>query len=208
MIRYAFDRFLQPSCVLLLALVMTFAFSGLTSAPAVMADDASASTSAPTAELASAAELSPSQQAFELLKGLSGTWIGKGAYSAGGDAFPAKHEYRVTAAGHTVMEVQNVGTDHEMVSMFYLEDGHLVLNHYCAGGNQPKMALDESLFAAEGTLNFDFLGGTNLDPKTDGHIHGGRFHLADDGTLKATWLSWSEGQPVGELVFTVQREEG
>lgn len=53
------------------------------------------------------------QQVFETLKGLEGRWEGN-VMTTDGPA--AAVEYRVTAAGNTVMEVMFPGSEHEMVS--------------------------------------------------------------------------------------------
>ena len=47
--------------------------------------------------------------------------------------------YRVTAAGSAVMEVLFPGTDHEMVTVYHQDGDDLILTHYCAAGNQPRM---------------------------------------------------------------------
>ncbi len=49
-----------------------------------------------------------------------------------------------------------------MINMYHLDGDDLVLTHYCAGGNQPHMKLDRAS-ATSGKLQFDFIGGTNLD---------------------------------------------
>jgi len=129
--------------------------------------------------------------AFEALKKLEGTWEGEGGM--GDQRFPGTHEIRVSAAGTVVMETMNPGTDHEMINMYHMDGGDLVLTHYCAGGNQPTMKLNaENSSATE--LHFDFTGGTNLDPSKDQHIHAAVLTLGEDGTFGETWFAWSDGK--------------
>src|SRR5579883_3440161 len=76
---------------------------------------------------------------FESLKKLAGDWvqIGKDGKPAG----PVVSSIRVTSAGTAVEETLFPGTAHEMVTMYHLDGGELVLTHYCALGNQPHMRL-------------------------------------------------------------------
>ncbi|HMB55019.1 MAG TPA: hypothetical protein VKU40_17005, partial [Thermoanaerobaculia bacterium] len=70
------------------------------------------------------------EAAFEMMKGLAGDWQGTAAGEAG-----AEVDYRVTGNGSVVMQTQFPGTEHEMISMYHLVDGELVLTHYCSSGN-------------------------------------------------------------------------
>jgi len=80
------------------------------------------------------------------------------------------------------MEILYAGTDHEMVTMYYLDGDDLVATHYCAQGNQPRMKLDTKASTAS-RLVFDLAGGTNLDPAKDTHMHAQRFTLAGTNRL-------------------------
>ena len=68
------------------------------------------------------------------------------------------------------------GTPNEMISMYHLADGQLVMTHYCAMGNQPRMKLDAQASTPD-KLVFAFDGGTNFDPAKDGHVHSGSLTL-------------------------------
>lgn len=137
--------------------------------------------------------------AFAKLKALEGTWTG----TAGGEP-GAEIKYRVTGGGSVVMETLFEGTEHEMISMYHLDGDRLVMTHYCAAGNQPHLQLDPTA-GTEGEMTFVFAGGTNLDPAVDGHIHGARARLAEDGSLHWVWSHYSGGEPDHEMVFKLQR---
>jgi hypothetical protein len=47
---------------------------------------------------------------------------------------------------------------------------------------------------AEGEILFDFAGGSNLDPATSTHIHGGRIAIQGRDRFDADWHVWSKGQ--------------
>ncbi len=139
--------------------------------------------------------------AFARLKDLAGEWKGNVGQPDG----PATRViYRVTANGHTVMETLFPGTDHEMISMYHLDGGELVLTHYCAAGNQPRMRLSRAQSTAA-ELVFEFTGGTNLDPAKDGHIHSGRIRLPAPDRVEAEWVFYAGGQPAGTNRFLLAR---
>lgn len=127
---------------------------------------------------------------FETLKGLAGVWEGEG--TVGDQKMPASSVFEVTSNGHVVLERMFRGTNHEMLNAYHLVNGELIATHYCAVGNQPQFKLDVEK-SKPGDLVFAFDGGTNFDPKTDGHIHGLRLILKDDGRLEAEWDSWQAG---------------
>lgn len=139
--------------------------------------------------------------AFEQLKSLAGEWQGQAG--PGDHAFPASVTYKIGSNGTVVMETLMPGTPHEMISMYHLEGSELVMTHYCAMGNQPKMKLDTAA-STKNELKFVFAGGTNLDPAKDGHIHSGTLKL--DGTsLSADWAMWGGGKEAGHHVFNLKR---
>ncbi len=147
---------------------------------------------------------------FEQLKSLEGTWRGepeaKGeeAEAEAETAGHAVHEFRVSAAGTVVMETMGPGTDHEMINMYHVDGDDLVLTHYCAGGNQPKMRLDREHSTAE-KMVFDFAGGTNFDPAVDPHIHAAEIAIVGHDRIDSVWTSYSGGEPVGGMTFHLSR---
>ena len=149
---------------------------------------------------------------FEQIKGLEGTWsgtpMGEGAAEDHEGQPPPEvtHVFQVSAAGTVVMETMMPGTDHEMINMYHLDGDNLVMTHYCAGGNQPQMRLNLENSTAD-TLNFDFVGGTNLDPAHDSHIHSGQLVFKGDGKIDSVWMGYNEGKPAGKMTFHLARSK-
>lgn len=141
--------------------------------------------------------------AFERLKSLAGTWEGQAGHGQPGEA--ATVTYRVASGGSVVEETLFPGTPHEMISMYHLADGGLLMTHYCAMANQPRMKLDTKTSTAE-RLVFAFDGGTNFDPATDGHIHSGVLEWKGD-TVHADWALWKDGREAGHNVFELRRKK-
>jgi hypothetical protein len=147
---------------------------------------------------------------FEQLKTLEGTWTGapeaKGVEDVDESEMSgeAVHEFEVSAGGTVVMETMGPGTDHEMINMYHVDGDDLVLTHYCAGGNQPKMRLNREASTAD-NLVFDFDGGTNLDPETDHYIRSARIQMLDNGSIDSLWYGYADGKPAGEMAFHLSR---
>src|SRR5689334_11531769 len=79
---------------------------------------------------------------FERIKQLAGRWNGT---AHGDNNMPGMSvEYKVTGGGSAVEERLFPGTPHEMVSMYYDENGKLTMTHYCMIGNRPKMTLESA----------------------------------------------------------------
>jgi hypothetical protein len=127
--------------------------------------------------------------AFERLKTLVGAWQGHHTTPEGP---PMEVEYRLTGNGTALVERLFAGSPHEMTSVYYLEGNELVLTHYCAMGNQPRMKLVAG--GRDGDLKFDFVGGTNLDVATSTHIHAGRIAIPAADRFDADWHVWSQGK--------------
>jgi hypothetical protein len=140
--------------------------------------------------------------ALERLKTLAGVWRGH-VISADGPA--AELRYGVTAGGNTVEEKLFPGTEHEMVTMYHLEGGDLVLTHYCAMGNQPRMKLVKASGTDPLQLQFDFTGGANVDPAKDMHMHAGTITLRGADRLEAEWAVYDKGKQTGANRFFMDR---
>jgi hypothetical protein len=136
--------------------------------------------------------------AYEALKGLAGTWEGTAMKE---DGPPAKVVYTVSANGNVVTETLFPGTEHEMLTLYYLEGNDLRATHYCAMGNRPQFKLDPAA-SKPGELVFAFAGG--LDPAKDGHVHAGTIRLQGD-RLDNDWAVWSGGKQVGDNKFLLKR---
>jgi hypothetical protein len=142
------------------------------------------------------------QDAFARLKSLAGTWEGQVTEEKTGP--PVSVVYRSASNGSVVMEDLFPGTDHEMISMYFMDRGELVMTHYCAMANQPHLRLDRKASTAD-ALVFAFDGGTNLDPATDGHIHSGVIRL-QGGALQADWAVWKGGKEVAQNRFFLTKK--
>ena len=140
---------------------------------------------------------------LEKMKSLSGTWTGTGMMH--GEEKPVTYEYKTTAGGSAVVETAFPGTPMEMVSIYYEQDGNLVMKHFCMLKNQPEMKVKNS---TDNTIEFDFAGGTNMDASKDMHMGSAVFVFVDDNTIKQTWTPYQEGKAMEEpTTITLTRAE-
>lgn len=140
---------------------------------------------------------------LDRFKALAGTW--EGTVTHGDEPQHATVTYAVTAGGSAVAETLFPGTEHEMLTVFYLDDGKLTLTHYCMLGNQPRMQAAPA--SGDDTVAFNFAGGTNIaDPKQDMHMHEASYTFTDADHLRTTWTMYQQGEPAHQAVIELQRK--
>jgi hypothetical protein len=127
------------------------------------------------------------KEAFAKMKTLAGKWDG---HIVSPDGPPAAVEYKVTAAGSTIIETLFAGTDYEMVTMYTYDGTDLVAKHYCHMGNQPTMRLNAAA-STNDRLVFDFVKVEGA--KNDDHVDHGWIRFVDGGRVDAEWVSAQTG---------------
>src|SRR5436305_1855630 len=128
---------------------------------------------------------------LERMKKLAGTWV-----EADKDGKPTDKVVsivKVTAAGSAVHETLFPGQPMEMVSIYTVDGADLVMTHYCALGNQPRMKADPK--SPPNQIHFQFAGGSNLDPAKDMHMHEGTLTFIDDDHIEFAGVAWVGGKP-------------
>lgn len=133
----------------------------------------------------------PTNPMFEKLKKIAGTWV-----EADADGKPTEKVasiVRLTAGGSAIHETQFPGQPMEMVSVYFIDKGNLMMSHYCALGNQPRMKADPSSPANQ--IRWVFDGGTNFDPAKDAHMHSAVLTFVDDDHIQIEGEGWEGGKP-------------
>jgi hypothetical protein len=128
---------------------------------------------------------------LERLKKLAGTWVA--ADSDGKPTDQIVSVIKVTAAGSAVHETLFPGQPHEMVSVYHRDGDDLVMTHFCALGNQPRMKADPKSPANQ--IHFKFAGGSNIDPAKDMHMHEGTITFIDEDHIEFSGVCWEGGKP-------------
>jgi hypothetical protein len=139
---------------------------------------------------AAVASAQTSTQSFDLIKSLTGNWEGK---TQSGD--PTQVTFRSTAGGSAVLaEIggQMKGHAEDMITMFHMDGSRLMMTHYCAAGNQPRM---QGTVAPDGkSITFSFLDATNLASKDDGHMQRVIFTFVDSTHHTEEWHFVAHGK--------------
>lgn len=140
----------------------------------------------------------PAQKSFDAVKSLAGSWQGKGA-----DGSPVQVSYRLTGGGSAMLS--EIGGHHgDMISMFHMDGDRLLMTHYCAAGNQPRMA---GTVSPDGkSISFNFVDGTNLSAPA-GHMEQVVLTLVDANHHIEEWTFVKEGKELHER-FDLQRTSG
>jgi len=103
--------------------------------------------------------------AWEKLKSLVGEW--DGTVSHGAETMPVTISYTLVSSGTSLMERLTTPDGADMVTMYHPDGSRIMMTHYCAGGNQPRMRAQ----VPKGDVNriaFSFVDATNLpDPKAE-----------------------------------------
>ena len=137
---------------------------------------------------------------FKQLKTLAGTW--EGSSKENGKEEKVSVEYSVTSNGSVVMEKLFTSTPNEMVSIYTDKNGKPSMVHYCAIGNHPQMDLVSS---TEGNMLFDFSPQSDIDAKTEQHMHSLKIAFVDADHFTQSWTCFEKGAPHMTSTFTFSR---
>ena len=141
---------------------------------------------------------SDAQKSFDQLKSLAGSWEGKNSQGQ-----PVQVSYRMTAGGSALMSEIN-GHGEDMISMIHLDGANrLLLTHYCAVGNQPRMLASASPDGK--TITFNFVDATNLDTPQSGHMDHLVIAMLDPKHHTEEWNFIDHGKQTKE-VFDLTRK--
>ncbi|WP_437193466.1 hypothetical protein [Planctomicrobium sp. SH527] len=142
----------------------------------------------------------PTNAGFEKLKSLVGTWVS--VDEKGKPTDQVVSVIRLTAGGSAIQETLFPGEPHEMISIYTPEGPDVVMTHYCMLGNQPQMKASSK--SSDNKLKFEFIGGTNLNPKKDKHMHSAVLTIVDENHFEVDGVAWENGAPAKELCGKMQ----
>jgi hypothetical protein len=140
---------------------------------------------------------SAAQKSFEELKSLDGSWEGKAS-----NGEPVQVSYKVTSNGSALMS--EIKGKEDMISMFNLDGERLLMTHYCAVGNQPRMVASASPDGK--TITFAFLDVTNLATPDAGHMNRLIISMPDSNHHTEEWVYNDHGKEMKE-VFDLWRKK-
>jgi hypothetical protein len=137
-------------------------------------------------------------KSFDQLKSLTGSWEGKNSMGE-----PVQVSFRLTSGGSALMS-EITGHGEDMISMIHFDGANrLLLTHYCAVGNQPRMLANASPDGK--TITFNFLDATNLDSPQSGHMDHVVIAMLDPNHHTEEWTFTDHGKEIKE-VFDLTRK--
>lgn len=139
--------------------------------------------------------------ALDRIKALEGEWV----FADGDNKGKLAVEYQLTSGGHAVMERLFPGTGHEMITMYHLDGDKIMMTHYCAAGNNPRMhAQPED--PIDDKLVFVCSGWSNMSSEEEGHMHALTITFIDDDHFKEEW-TWQEKDKSAVETFNFERKK-
>ena len=133
------------------------------------------------------------QVCFAKLKKLAGDWTHKEDKS-GKEMVMLR--YRVISGGTAVEEEMMPGSPEGMTSIYHLDNGNLVMTHYCSLGNQPHLRATQASTTSK--MEFECAGGGgNMKSENDMHIHHLVITFLSDEHFTQEWSANKDGKQVG-----------
>lgn len=130
--------------------------------------------------------------AFKKIKSLAGAWNGK---TEGGKSVVVNYE--IVSGGSVVMETINYLDNRTVViTMYHMNGKNLMLTHYGASGNQPRMKAG-SLGDAN-RISFSLMDVTNLSSPKDSYMKKLVLTFKDSGHFSQEWslsIGGTQGSP-------------
>lgn len=161
------------------------------------------SSSAPMSRVVAPASAQQKAATFDQVAKLAGEWRladEDGNILEGENA--ATTRFDVSSAGNVVREIMFVGQPHEMTNLYHLDGQQLVVTHYCAVGNQPRMRSAE---VAPGRIAFKLDQVTNFTAKDQTCMGGLVLEIPDSNTVREVWTHFKSGKAGEPTVITLKR---
>jgi hypothetical protein len=134
-----------------------------------------------TASLAPASEPTAATT-FEKMKQLAGKW------EVNWEGKPMTTTMAVISEGSALMQSEE---QENMVTMFHLDGPRLMVTHYCAAKNQPRLV---GTPRPDGSIEFRFLDATNLSEPNAGHMHRMILTFKDADHFTEEWFFFKDGK--------------
>jgi hypothetical protein len=136
------------------------------------------------------------QKAFNAIKNMPGTWEGQ---TSEGDTVQVN--FKSVSRGSAV--VSEILGKEDMISVFHMDGSRLLMTHYCAMGNQPRM--QASLSPDGKTITFNYVDATNLATPDAGHMQRMVLTVLDENHQIEEWTFVDHGKE-HRAVFDLHRK--
>jgi hypothetical protein len=113
----------------------------------------------------------------------------------------------VSSDGHVVREIMFPGSQHEMTNMYHMDGDTLIVTHYCAVGNQPRMRAPATDASAD-RITFVFDSVTNKTSADQTCMGNMTIVFVDAQTIRQEWRSTkADGASEDHADFTLTRKK-
>ncbi|MBV8706431.1 MAG: hypothetical protein JO182_05815 [Acidobacteriaceae bacterium] len=130
--------------------------------------------------LLSGARAPIADRAFTGLQRITGNWQA----SIGTKGAIIRLNLRTISNDSAVVETFTTPNGRETLTIFHPDGNRLLATHYCAQGNQPRLALDPNSTSTE--MTFRFLDATNLQSQEEAHLVRLVIKIKDDEHFEKT----------------------
>lgn len=137
------------------------------------------------------------EKLFSTVAGLAGRWEGAAPDGSGGTT-----TFEVTSNSSVIRETMLIGTPNEMTNMYTLDGNDLVMVHYCAMGNQPRMRASS---AGEGKIAFQFESVADLSAPDEVYMGEMTLVILDDNRIEQHWTAFKDGEVANEMKIEMKR---
>lgn len=111
---------------------------------------------------------------------------------------------KLTSSGSVLHESMFPGTPHEMTNVYHLDGRSVVMTHYCAAGNQPRMRATE---APGGKFSFRSDSVTNLRAADEVYMGEVVLTITDKDHFEQEWISYKAGKEEPHLKIAYTRKK-
>lgn len=136
---------------------------------------------------------------WDRMKTLVGNW--KGFANQGTEKFEATSSFRMTGDGSAILNILGEGSPHEMVTMIHPDVDTLMVTHYCAAHNQPRMKYVPGKDPNQ--VRFEFVDGTNIRPG-EGHMRAVTYVIDSPDHHYEDWV-FTDGGKETTMRFDLRR---
>lgn len=136
---------------------------------------------------------------LDRIKTLQGEWVGDGP-----DGGTSTTVIAVSSNGSAVREIMFPGTAHEMTNMYHMDGRSLLMTHYCAAGNQPRMRARAG--GDPSVIRFEFDGVSNHTAADEAYMGSMVLSFVDADHIRQEWTSYQNGEVAHTAVFDLARK--
>ena len=160
-------------------------------------------------EVTKAADPATRAALFGRVAKLEGEWImDMTAEEIAQQGPPQTSIIKVTSGGSIVRDIMFPGSEHEMTNVYHMDGDELVMTHYCAIGNQPRMEaeLNDGHNHAANEIHFQFDEVSNLTSADQGYMGEVVLTFVDDNHYMQTWKHFQGGKVTSGPVMKWKRK--